>query len=738
MFDLNATDGSVRKKPYESPIPDTPSPDEGDFEGHEYDHPAVVTLFRQTVDQYIRELDRQRDNRAEMAQDADFYDNIQWSEEDAAILEERGQTPLVYNIISASIDWVLGTQRRTRTDFKVLPRRKEDGKPAERKTQLLKYLSDVNRTPFDVSRAFADAVKVGIGWMDDGVQSDGEEEPIYARYESWRNVIYDSTATRLDVEDGRYQFRGKWVDEDVACAFFPDRKDLVRRSVSAADDFYSYDRFCDEAMDSQEIASQSSGLGSTHDRQYGYQRRRLRIVEGWLKIPRKVQRIKGGAFDREIFDRYSPGHVDQVRSGAATLATAMTMRVHPMLFTPIGVLWFGESPYRHNRFPLTPIWGKRRDRDGLPYGMTRNLKGIQDDVNKRAAKSLAILSSNKVIMEEGAVDDLDAFAEEVSRPDAIIVKKAGKELELNADRDLSQYHDQHMSRSIALIQSASGVTDENLGRRTNAVSGIAIARRQDQGSLATSLYFDNLWLASQIRGEKQLSLVEQFVSEQKAFRITNMRGTPEFINVNDGLPENDIIRSKADFLISEADWMATQRQAAVEQLLETMSKMPPEIAMVFLDLAIENMDLPNGEEIVKRIRQVTGMPDPDADEPSPEDQAKAAEAAEAKKVQIATIAANLRKLLAEAEEAEAKADQAKADTIGKRVSAQAAALAAARDALAMPAAAHVADHILTESGYQPSPPQIDGNAQPKGLGLPPPPNMPTSAPAPAGVLPAQP
>ena len=64
-------------------------------------------------------------------------------------------------------------------------------------------------------------------------------------------------------------------------------------------------------------------------------------------------------------------------------------------------------------------------------------------------------------MDEGAVDDLDEFAEEVSRPDAIIVKKQGKELVINAERELAPAHLELMSRSISMIQTLSGVTDEN-------------------------------------------------------------------------------------------------------------------------------------------------------------------------------------------------------------------------------------------------------------------------------------
>jgi len=47
------------------------------------------------------------------------------------------------------------------------------------------------------------------------------------------------------------------------------------------------------------------------------------------------------------------------------------------VFTVAGLLWLGPSPYRHNRYPFTPIWGNRRGRDGLPYGLIRGLRDIK-------------------------------------------------------------------------------------------------------------------------------------------------------------------------------------------------------------------------------------------------------------------------------------------------------------------------------------------------------------------------
>ncbi len=705
MFDLNATDGSVRRKKAESPLLETKKGETKPVKPDDLDSEKMGDLHHRLLDLYTSELDRQHNNRTDMARDADFYDNIQWDEADAQVLRDRGQMPIVYNVISASVDWVTGTEKRARADFKILPRRKEEGRPAERKTQLLKYLADVNRTEFHKSRAFEDAVKVGVGWLEDGIQEEDEEEPLYTRYESWRNMLHDSAAMELDLSDGRYLFRTKWVDLDIAKALFSKREGMLDQSATDSDDFIALDQYGDEAMDSVENHLEQRGQSTTSDRVGGYQRRRVRLVEAWIRLPVKAKKVKGGTWTGEIYDPSSPGHAEEVESGQAEANEKTVMRMHVCIFTTMGMLWCSPSPYRHNKFPFTPIWAYRRDRDGMPYGMIRRLRDIQTDINKRASKALHILSTNKVIMDEDALPEsmtLEEFADEVSRPDAILLKRSGKEMTINADRDIAQWHLDQMSRSIAMVQQASGVTDELMGRRTNATSGIAIQRRQDQGSMQTTKLFDNLLFASQVRGEKQLANVEQFVTEEKAFRITNMRGQPEYVQVNDGLPENDIVRSKADFIISESPWHASIRQAAAEELMDLLGKLAPvspESVIVMLDLVVESMDLPNREELVKRIRSVTGQRDPDSDEPTEEEVAAAEKQAMSEQMQMEAAVAQIEKLKAEGARLMAQAQEIAAKLANTNVDSQQKALDAAEHAIRLPAITHVGDRILHESGF---------------------------------------
>ena len=137
---------------------------------------------------FLQERDKQAENRFQQAIDEDFYDGLQWSDEDAQELVSRGQAPLVFNQVKPTINWMLGTERRTRIDGKVLPREESDETGAETKTKLLKYLSDVNRTPFTRSAAWKSCIVAGLGWMEDCIETDPTRELLATRAVDWKSI----------------------------------------------------------------------------------------------------------------------------------------------------------------------------------------------------------------------------------------------------------------------------------------------------------------------------------------------------------------------------------------------------------------------------------------------------------------------------------------------------------------------------------------------------------------------
>lgn len=588
---------------------------------HPLDAPDVQQRFRRVRAWRDTAADLQRDNRLMQMQDHDFYDGVQWSHEDMLALKERGQAPLVFNQIKPTVDWIIGTERRTRVDYRVLPREPQDADGAEIKTNLLKYVSDINRMEYARSRAFADAVKAGVGWLEIGVRSDQTDDPVFVGYEDWRNVWYDPLSVEHDLSDARFVFREKYVDLDVALSMFPDRADCVQASAIDGGQFsLTGNGLLDDVDAERDIYDASAGAFTSG-------RSRVRLVECWYRMPEKTKVLRGeglGTLNGSLFD--PEAHASLVQDGHASTYDAIRMQTRCMVYCENGVLQDLVSPYRHNRFPFVPIWGFRRKSGNAPYGVIRGLIDPQTDLNKRRSKALFILSTNQVVADEDAVADWDEAAEEVARPDGIIrLVKRDARFEIQRNSDIVEEHVMLMQQDAEYIERTGGVTDEQMGRQTNAQSGKAILARQEQGHAVTAELFDNLRMSIQIAGEIMLSLVEQYYTERKTVRILGDRGQPEYTTINDMTADgllNDITARQADFQVDSMNFSASARQAAFESMMNMIGQLgSPDMAMVLMDLALDLSDLPGKDEMVKRIRALTGQKDPDQIEETPEDMA---------------------------------------------------------------------------------------------------------------------
>jgi hypothetical protein len=408
---------------------------------HLLDKEDVRKRFSKVSSWFAQERVRQADFRRESMADHEFYDGPgQWTQEEKAILAQRSQVPITFNQVKPTVDWVLGTEKKIRVDYRVLPRGEEDAKGAEMKTKLFKYISDANNAGFKRSKSFADAVLAGVGWIDHGINADPDNEPLVVSYEDWRYVWWDTLAVEDDLSDARYIFRGKWVDEDVTCAMFPDRADVIHASVISADQGFGYETFqemLDPAFDPKMAGgmaySSSMGQSPIYTGFFGYigmqtsvsPRDRVFLVECQYRVPARKKLLRGkelGSLQGITFNEEKHQELVELGIGQPVESTVMEMR--QMIFTGDSVLQDGESPYRHKRFSLVPIWGFKRKKDGTPYGIVRNLRDPQKDLNKRRSKALYLLSANRVVADDDAIDNTDQswsdIVQEANRPDGLI------------------------------------------------------------------------------------------------------------------------------------------------------------------------------------------------------------------------------------------------------------------------------------------------------------------------------
>lgn len=617
------------------------------------------------------EGERQAEERYQMAIDEDYNDHQHWRPEDAQVLLNRGQAPLVYNQGRQTIEWISGTEKRMRMDFKVLPREPDDEQGAELKTHLLKYTDDANMTQWHRSKAFKEMAVAGLGWLEEGINEDPSQEIIYSGSESWRNILRDSRGRDIMLRDWRYCFRKKRLDLDYAQALLS-RASGHRAHLLTAEAYTSRD----EAQDiegpwylGQKLTSASDIGGTwqratTFDERSAYMQsngyydsgRRLSVdvIEAWYRVPEAVQVFVGGMLDGQIFNDQDPRHrYAKVREGAI-LRDAVRMRMRVMICTEHHYLWDGPSPFTHGQFLLIPLVAYRRARDGLIYGVWRGMRDLSDDTNKRRAKALWALSSNRVKIGKSDItedQDIDMIREEVARVDGVLVENQKGSIEIIQNTQDVTGNIAMAEQNLQAMRDMGGVTSENLGLNTSAQSGKAILAKQDQGSLTTSDLFDNYKLAIKMQGKIRVSHMEQFYTQKKAIRIAG-KGTPfEWIKLNEFDPEtgeykNDITQRQADFEVDAQDFRSSLRTAALESmfaLLGQIATFAPQIVASVLDLVVEAADLPNKQEWVTRIRGITGQRDP-SKAPTPEELA-----ADAQSKAKAEKAEKMMELLQEAE-----------------------------------------------------------------------------------------
>lgn len=646
---------------------------------HPLDSEASRETLRRLLNWYYYEKDKQSANRLEMAIDHDFYDNIQWDPDDAATVRDRGQVPLVFNEVAPMCDWMIGTERRTRFDWSVLPRTEDDVDMADVKTKTLKYVSDVNLVPFVRSRSFADAIKGGVGWVDDGARDDPTKDPLYSNYADWRTVLHDSDGYDLGMDDARYLFSWRRIDEDITVMMFPDRADVIRRACEDAAHPTNLESEEESWYDAIDVSGTTGRSGTLTSMGTGLvaeaSRKKVRIFRCEFRMPTSVKVVDSGPMQGTIFDERDQVAVDHIVKSGAQLVDKVMMRMWVAVFTESDLLHLGPSIYRHNDFSLTPIWCYRRGRDRMPYGVIRRVRDIQQDLNKRASKALFLLNTNQVIADEGAVDDWEVAREEAARPDGVIIKKAGKEFTIRRDTDAATGQMAMMTMDAQSIQKSGGVADENLGRQTNAVSGEAIKARQTQGSVVTTEPFDNYRLAIRLQGSKQLCNVEQFYTAQKVMRLSGAKNQIEWVKINQPEPQpdgsvrylNDVTASKADFVVSEQDYADTMRAVMFDSLNNIAGRLPPDIALRLLTLAFEFSNMPNKDQIAEQFRKITGERDPNK-EPTPEeaqqDEQNRAMQAEALQMQRQQAILALEEQRAKVRELNAKASKLEADAGG--------------------------------------------------------------------------
>jgi hypothetical protein len=172
---------------------------------------------------------------------------------------------------------------------------------------------------------------------------------------------------------------------------------------------------------------------------------------------------------------------------------------------------------------------------------------------------------------------------------------------------------QAMAEEIAIaageLRSTTGIYDSGLGQHTSeAVSGKAIGKLQQQSDMATLHFGDNLQLSIRHCGRVLVDLIPYYWDTEQTVRLLNEDGSDKFEKINSYImtqggpePVHDLSIGTYDVTVTAGPSYATKRMESVDVLTQLISTMP-DAAMFMMDILVKNMDIPGGDELAKRFK----------------------------------------------------------------------------------------------------------------------------------------
>jgi hypothetical protein len=370
-------------------------------------------------------------------------------------------------------------------------------------TALLKHVLDTCHYDYQEKTGIREAYVGGRSWFEVGIFSDERgKDLIKVDHIPWENVYLDPFSRKPDASDARFIIKSKWIDRDAVKSLFPEAEQMI--DTVFEDDYHG-----------QEFEAQMNSAGRS-EFYWDSRSNRVRVCECYYKRPEKVT-IKilnedtGREQEKEIIKDV----------------------LHYVIFADELILQGSATDHSKNIpeldidvYPIVPMFC-RRDRKGRPCGIVKNLIDLQDQINKLNSKFMWTLASNRLIMEEGATNEVEKIREEYQRPDGVVVLNSGGLSKIRVDdkyRDLS-YMSNHLNFLLATEQRISGVNDSMLGLGgTNERSGIMQSTRISQGASMQTSILENMFYARECIARVILKLIGKYYTDYRIMQITEPNG----------------------------------------------------------------------------------------------------------------------------------------------------------------------------------------------------------------------
>jgi len=501
------------------------------------DEAGAYLPLTQLKKQLTRYLDNKTDENAEAAEARRYYHGDQWTAAERQKLADRNQPEVTYNRVKKKIQLTVGVVEKLRGDPKAFPRR--PAPPAEwgatLATEALRYALgwDWSDTATESGRQGAIGGISGVELVPE--RGDHGDAEVGLELVDQRDFFYDPNSGKADFGDASYMGKTRWVDLEVAQETWPEHADELETNLpnSAA---LPYAR-----EDDRRLRWWDSG------------QKRVRIVDHWY--------LRGSTWYYCIY------------AGEIMLEQGLSPFVDEK----------GKSICKFL------MWSADVDGDNDRYGLFRDLKSPQDEINHRRSKSLHLLNSRRVIAERGAVDDVEIARRELARPDGFIEKNKGYELDFDdITRTDAKGNLELLAEAKAEIDTY-GPNPALASVQVDPASARAMELLYAAGIAEIGTFIANFrrW---KLRVYRALwCAIQTFWTGERWIRVTDDQNVQQLVQVNGwqrdpqtGFPVaiNNVAALDVDIQIAQAEQTINTMAAVFEDLIgmaKTGTNIPPEL-----------------------------------------------------------------------------------------------------------------------------------------------------------------
>ena len=594
--------------------------------------------------------------------------DLQWSKDGSfdslRQLRAKKRTAVSINHIQSTVDILVGFERQNRYDTKASPQGSEDVESARILTWILRFVQEQAEVAEYESECFEDGLIRGLSALDcknkfHGAGLDGEVE--VEVLVPGDDCLWDPYWKKNDLSDCRFFLRFRWAYLDEVLALYPEHEEAIQAQVHVLDTMFGSlisNATTDGGRGDAYGTVGQANVDKLREEELFFdpRDRRILVVEAWYAdwVTKHHVVTKNGAFHAELPNRALADEMAAQDPANLTAVHPRVRKIRECLVLPATGVCLYDKPSRYENddesYPQV-IYVAKRKREHA-FGVVRNMKDPQLLENMRISQVVDILKrwgNIRPLVPKGAVEDERGLEEHWSTSAIVYDPKKGapgwyvpQGLDLVA-RGLIEIAVQFKLN----LREITGINTDLLGLDTSGSagnSGIAIARRQAQGQITATVFYDNYKRFRKLVAQRLARRAQEaFTTEQVLRLIDPDTGDHVEVLINpaeamelqgeeyqawleakhaqrrDGEGRPYVLRSlkalKYDISMSEAPTTPNARAAQLAALMEIV-RLDPRMLAAVIDKIVGLAEIPDRPEIIRRIRALqiqagitpTGMP----------------------------------------------------------------------------------------------------------------------------------